>query len=247
MTFTGQSVIITGAAGGIGSALTRSFLSRGARVFATGRKQKKLEDLKDELGAPANLLTAAFDVTDEAGCRDFSRNVREEWRVVDVLVNCAGQFPFTAFDKISYAEWRKICAINLDGPFLVTKYLLPLIKKSHAGRIINISSGSIYVGNPDQCHYVAAKAGLIGLTRSLAKVVGQYGITVNAVTPGLTVTPPVKKHFPKRALAKVAEGRALQRDETADDLAGAVCFLASSDAAFITGQIINVDGGSSFH
>jgi len=247
MTFTGQSVIITGAAGGIGSALTRSFLSRGARVFATGRKQKKLEDLKDELGAPANLLTAAFDVTDEAGCRDFSRNVREEWRVVDVLVNCAGQFPFTAFDKISYAEWRKICAINLDGPFLVTKYLLPLIKKSHAGRIINISSGSIYVGNPDQCHYVAAKAGLIGLTRSLAKVVGQYGITVNAVTPGLTVTPPVKKHFPQKALAKVAEGRALKRDETAEDLVGAVCFLASADAAFITGQIINVDGGSSFH
>ncbi len=247
MTFNGQSVIITGAAGGIGSALTRGFLSRGARVFATGRKQKKLEDLKDELGAPANLFTAAFDVTDEAGCKGFSRRVREEWRVVDVLVNCAGHFPFTAFETISYAEWRKICAINLDGPFLVTQNLLPLIKKSRAGRIINISSGSIYVGNPDQCHYVAAKAGLIGLTRSLAKVVGQYGITVNAVTPGLTLTPPVKKHFSKQMLAKVAQMRALKRDETAEDLVGAVCFLASSDAAFITGQIINVDGGSSFH
>ena len=247
MTFNGQSVIITGAAGGIGSALTRSFLSRGARVFATDRKQQQLEDLKDELGDPANLFTAAFDVTDEAGCKGFSSRVREEWRVADVLVNCAGHFPFTTFEKISYAEWRKICAINLDGPFLVTKNLLPLIKKSRAGRIINISSGSIYVGNPDQCHYVAAKAGLIGLTRSLAKVVGEYGITVNAVTPGLTLTPPVKKHFSKQVLAKVAQMRAIKRDETAEDLVGAVCFLASSDAAFITGQIINVDGGSSFH
>ena len=100
---------------------------------------------------------------------------------------------------------------------------------------------------PEQCPYVAAKAGLIGLTRSLAKVVGEHGITVNAVTPGLTVTAPVKKLFPADALRQAAQSRALKRDEQAEDLVGAVYFLASKDAAFITGQIINVDGGAEFH
>ncbi len=250
MTSTRQSVVITGGAGGIGSALTRGFLSRGARVFAADILPKELDRLREELedsSPPNSLSTATFDVSDEAGCQLFASRVREEWGLVDVLVNCAGYFPFKAFEEISYADWRTICAINLDGPFLVTQNLLPLIKKSKAGRIINISSGSIFGGNPDQCHYVAAKAGLIGLTRSLAKVLGRDNITVNAVTPGLTVTEPVKKMFSKAALSKVAEARALQRDQTAADLVGAVCFLASADAAFITGQIINVDGGSSSH
>jgi len=114
-------------------------------------------------------------------------------------------------------------------------------------KIIFISSASIYAGVAEQCPYVSAKAGLIGLTRSLAKVVGRHGITVNAVTPGLTVTPPVRKLFSSEALAQAAQSRVLQRDEQAEDLVGAVYFLASHDSAFISGQIINVDGGAEFH
>jgi NAD(P)-dependent dehydrogenase (short-subunit alcohol dehydrogenase family) len=158
-----------------------------------------------------------------------------------------GPFPLTPFDKVTYAQWREILAINLDGPFLVTSNLLPLIKASRAGRIVNLSSGSIFAGIPDQCPYLTAKAGLIGFTRSLANVLGEHGITVNAVTPGLTVPPAIKKLFPKEVLAKAAQARALKRDETAEDLVGAICFLASDDAAFITGQILNVDGGNNFH
>ena len=153
----------------------------------------------------------------------------------------------TPFEELTYAQWREIIAINLDGPFLFTHNLLPLLKGSQAGRIIFFSSASIYAGMPEQCPYVAAKAGLIGFTRSLAKVVGEHGITVNAVTPGLTVTTPIKKPFPADALAQAAQSRALKRDEQAEDLVGAVYFLASEDAAFITGQIINVDGGAEFH
>ena len=129
----------------------------------------------------------------------------------------------------------------------MTRSLLPLLKASRAGRIIFFSSASIYGGNAEQCPYVSAKAGLIGLTRSLAKVVGEHGITVNAVTPGLTATAPVKKLFPADVLKQAAQSRVLQRDEQAEDLVGAVYFLASEDAAFITGQIINVDGGAEFH
>ena len=245
--FTGQSVVITGAAGGIGTALVQRFLARGARVFAADRQSDALDRLRDKVGAPGNLLTATLDVSGEAGCQGFADRVRDEWGVVDVLVNAAGYFPLTPFEELTYAKWREILAINLDGPFLVTSNLLPLLKASRAGRIVNISSASIFVGTPEQCPYVTAKAGLIGFTRCLANVVGPHGITVNAVTPGLTVTDPIKKLFPADALAKAAQARALKRDETAEDLVGAVCFLASEDAAFITGQILNVDGGSSFH
>ncbi len=247
MNFKGQSVVITGAAGGIGSALTKRFLSLGARVFATDRSQDALDALRDDLRNPATFFSSAFDISDEARCQEFAARVRDDWGMVDVLVNAAGYFPLTPFDELTYAVWREILAINLDGPFLVTSNLLPLIKRSRAGRIVNIGSASIFAGTPEQCPYVTAKAGLIGFTRSLANVVGEHGITVNAVTPGLTVTAPVKKLFPAAALAEAAQARALKRDEQPEDLVGAVCFLASADAAFITGQILNVDGGSTFH
>ena len=191
--------------------------------------------------------TAGLDVSDESRCGEFAVRLREEWGVVDVLVHAAGYFPLTPFEELTHGQWREIVAINLDGPFLVTRSLLPLLKASRAGRIIFFSSASIYAGMPEQCPYVSAKAGLIGLTRSLAKVVGEHGITVNAVTPGLTVTAPIKKLFPADALAQAAQARALKRHEQAEDLVGAVYFLASEDAAFITGQIINVDGGAEFH
>lgn len=130
--------------------------------------------------------------------------------------------------------------------FLVTRSLLPLIKVSKTGRIINTSSGSIFAGTPDQCHYVTAKAGVIGFTRSLANALGQHNITVNAITPGITDTPPIIALFPAAVLDEQAKARAIKRRETADDLVGTVLFLASDDAAFITGQTINVDGGNNF-
>jgi len=246
MRFSNKFVIVTGAAGGIGSAITRRFLSEGAKVCAVDNRTEALSQLVHDLGSSAALLTIEADVSSEESCKNLSAKVQQTWDAVDILVNNAGKFPVTPFEEISYAEWREVCAINLDGPFLVTRAFLPLIKASKTGRIINTSSGSIFAGTPDQCHYVTAKAGVIGFTRSLANALGQHNITVNAITPGITDTPPILALFPAAVLDKQAEARAIKRRETADDLVGAVIFLASDDAAFIAGQTINVDGGNNF-
>ena len=246
MRFPNKFVIVTGAAGGIGSAIVRRFLSEGAKVCAVDNRTEALNQLVTDLESPDALLAIEADVSSEESCRSLSAKVEQTWGVVDILVNNAGKFPATPFEQISYAEWREVCAINLDGPFLVTRAILPSLKASKAGRIINTSSGSIFAGTPDQCHYVTAKAGVIGFTRSLANVLGEHNITVNAITPGLTDTPPILALFPATVLDEQAQARAIKRRETAEDLVGTVLFLASDDAAFITGQTINVDGGNNF-
>ena len=244
--FSNKFVIVTGAAGGIGSVVTRRFLAEGAKVCAVDNRAKELNQLAADLDSPAALLIVEADVSSEESCRILSDQVKKEWGALDILVNNAGWFPVTPFEEISYNEWRKVCAVNLDSFFLVSRSFLPLLKASSSGRIINTSSGSIFEGTPDQCHYVSAKAGVIGFTRSLAKALGKHNITVNAITPGLTDTPPVLKLFPADVLDKMAKNRAITRRETAEDLFGAFLFLASDDAAFITGQTIQVDGGNSF-
>lgn len=246
MNVSGKFVIVTGAAGGIGAALTRRFLAEGASVCAVDREEEALETLALELGSPPALLTIEADISSEESCGMMAAQIGEAWGVVDVLVNNAGWFPFSEFEGITYAVWRSVMAVNLDGPFLMIQAILPLLKKSRAGRIVNMGSGSVFVGPPNQVHYVSAKAGILGLTRSLANALGQYDITVNIVAPGLTATPALVAALPAAVIDTETQSRALKRRETAEDLVGAVLFLASEDAAFITGQTINVDGGSSF-
>lgn len=140
-------------------------------------------------------------------------------------------------------DWNKVIGINLTGVFLMTKTMLPLMQGRGWGRIVNIGSGSMFEGVAEQTHYVAAKAGVLGFSRCLARVVGRDGITVNVITPGLTATPKVKETMPKAMLDEQIKTRAIQREETGDDLIGTVFFLASTDSDFMTGQTLNVDGG----
>ena len=140
-------------------------------------------------------------------------------------------------------QWRRIIDINLTGVFLMVKAILPLMKGRGWGRIVNIGSASVFLGVAAQTHYVAAKAGVIGFSRSLARALGEEGITVNVVTPGLTLTPVVTDHLPADFIANQVKARAIQRDQAPEDLVGAVFFLASPDAEFMSGQTINVDGG----
>ncbi|MHA7264390.1 SDR family NAD(P)-dependent oxidoreductase [Arthrobacter sp. TMN-37] len=240
-------VLITGAAGGVGTVLVERFLANGDTVLATDAREETLTAWRQRYDADARLAIIAADVSSEediARVADFARSTAGR---IDVLINAAGYFPFSKVEDMTSAQFRKIIDINLTGTFLMAQAVLPLMKGSDAGRIINYGSGSVFDGTAGQAHYVAAKAGIIGFSRSLAREVGGYGITVNVITPGLTVTEAVRDSFPAEILKAQRDARALQRDEVPEDLVGPTLFLASEDASFITGQILNVDGGASMY
>lgn len=246
MKFSNKTAVITGAAGGIGTEITKRFLNEGAKVVAVDLSEEALEKLSAQCDHSENLLLVKTDISSEESTQQLFQKVKDKWNAVDIIINNAGWFPFLEFEKMSYSDWRKVMSINLDGGFLVIKSLWPLLKQSMAGRIINTASGSFFDPPVGQTHYVAAKAGIIGLTRALAVELGDYNITVNAIAPGLTATPIVLQSFPEDLIDKLAEHGALKRRQLPQDLVGAITFLASDDASFITGQTINVDGGRSF-
>jgi NAD(P)-dependent dehydrogenase (short-subunit alcohol dehydrogenase family) len=241
---TNRTVVLTGAAGGIGALLVQRFIANGDLVIATDTSDEALAKLAARVNAGERLLTHVADIADEASCAALADFARSAGGRVDVLVNCAGFFPTQAFDEMTLADWNKIIGINLTGVFLMVKAMLPLMRGRGWGRIINFGSGSMFSGVAEQVHYVTAKAGVLGFTRSLARVVGQDGITVNLVAPGLTLTPAAAKHLPPEIIKAQIAARAIQRDEVGEDLVGTTFFLASPDADFMTGQTLNVDGGA---
>ena len=186
----------------------------------------------------------AGDISHETDCAAVAACAERLAGRVDVLVNVAGWFPVQPFETLGADDFRRVVDVNLTGPFLMIKAVWPLMKGRNWGRVVVVGSASTFEGVPDQVHYVAAKAGLFGLARSLARVMGPEGVTVNVVTPGLTETEPVRTNMPAALMARAIEARALKRAEQPADLVGAVFFLASPDAEFITGQTLNVDGGS---
>lgn len=238
---TGRTVVITGAAGGMGALFVERFLANGDTVIATDMTEQGLAALKDETG---RLHRIAADLTEADDLAALADHARKATGRVDVLVNNAGWFPVRPFEEIEAADWKAVLDINLVAPALLTRALLPLMKGRGWGRIVNIGSGSIYGGVPGQAHYVAAKAGIVGLTRSLARELGNEGITANIVAPGLTLTPKAREVLPKALRDAQIEVRSLKREEVPEDLVGTVFFLASPDADFVTGQSIVVDGGN---
>jgi len=240
--------IITGGGGGLGRVFSLAMTQEGAKVVIAEIDWDKAQAVRDEVqGKGGEVVALKTDVSKEKDTLEMAQKTIERFGRIDILVNNAGIFPMKPWDQITGEEWDHVLATNLKGCFLCAKAVFPHMKKQGKGKIINISSGVYLMGFPNFIHYVSSKAGIIGFTRALAREVGDYGINVNAVTLGLTQTEAVKKLIPEEAAEQLASTQCLKRKEMPEDLAGTILFLASEDSDFITGQIINVDGGWAMH
>ncbi len=236
--------IVTGGAQGIGRAIVDKFSEEGAAVVVADINGKGATDVAS---AQPNAISVTVDVSDPASVEGLVAAAVERFGRLDVLVNNAAIVPFTAWDDIDFAEWRRIMAVNLDGVFLTCRAASDEMRKAGYGRIVNVASNVIVAGTPNLAHYVASKGGVFGFTRALATELGKYGITVNSVAPGLTETEGVMASPHAEAFDFVQALQSIPRHGIASDIAPAVAFLASEQAAWVTGSMLVVDGGHTRH
>ena len=236
-THEGRVALVTGAAQGIGQAIALAFAERGALVIATDRTPPL--ETASKIGSTGYAL--ALDVTEEEQWRSVAAQA-ENIGDVDIVVNNAGYFPNRTIDELDLATWRRTLATNLDAHFLSAKYFLPAMRKRNWGRFVGISSNMVGLAIPGMSHYITTKMGIIGFMRGLANDVASDGITANSVLPGLTNTQATSPQSEEQKRS-TWEQQAIKRLGEPEDVVGAVLFLTSDDAAFITGQAIVVDGG----
>src|ERR1700730_10714870 len=240
--FAGRVAVVTGASRGLGRAAAARLHERGASVAVNVRSRERAELLAKEIGERAFAVPG--DVAADAAPDEIARRTLERVGRIDILVNNAALPLSTRFPDLSADEWRRAFEVNLTAPFLMTKTVLPAMRAQHYGRIINISSSAgRMVSTLGGAHYTASKAGLLGLTRAAAKELGRYGITVNAVCPGLIDTELTREHATAEELERHARGFPIPRLGTAQEVADLVCFLASERAGYITGASVDINGG----
>ncbi|MBV8790487.1 MAG: SDR family oxidoreductase [Pseudolabrys sp.] len=241
--------IVTGGANGIGRAFAKRLADDGVHVavadLADGAATVKMVE-----AAGRKSIYVKCDVSSEDDVKAMAAEVKGKLGAPDIAINCAGIFPQKNFPDMTFADWRKVIATNLDSTFLVSAAFAPGMIQKKWGRIVNMASstlGSVVTGF---AHYVASKGGIVGFTRALATDLAPYGITVNAIAPGLTRSPGTLIRTPRpqfktmdEEFESVAQMQAIKRVEVPEDLVGAMSFLTSDDAAFMTGQTLNVDGG----
>jgi NAD(P)-dependent dehydrogenase (short-subunit alcohol dehydrogenase family) len=240
----GRVAIVTGGARHIGAAYARKLAEEGAAVVIADILDG--EPIANEIRAEGGkALALKIDVANEADTGRMALEAMKAFGRIDILVNNAAIFiniQRHPFYEISAEEWDRVSAVNIKGPFLCAKAVFPQMKEQKSGKIINISSSTAYWGTPNFLHYVASKAALIGMTRSLAREVGEFGICVNAIAPGLVEHE--GQNAPKALTELQLKERSIKRLQTPDDLLGVLTYLASSDSDFVTGQTIVIDGGS---
>ena len=239
----GKVAVTTRASRGLGRAISIKLASLGAKVAINyNRSKERAQQVREEIelqGGEAMLAKA--DVSDALYVRNMMKTITDRWGAIDVLVNNAGICQDRTLAKMTKEEWQKVIDINLTGVFNCAKSALSLIITSQ-GKIINMSSLVGERGNFGQTNYAASKAGIIGFTKALAKEVGRFGVTVNAVAPGFIETN-LTQNLPEEVKNMVVKLTSLGRFGKPDEVAEVVCFLASEKANFITGEIVNIDGG----
>ena len=238
--------IITGAGQGLGRAYARRLAAEGAKVVVAELNADKGQAVAGEVKG----VFVRTDVADEASCEALAAAAVDRLGRIDILVNNAAIFStlkMRPFWEIPLAEWDELMGVNVRGVWLASKAVVPQMRKQGSGRIVNISSGVVHMGRPNYLHYVASKGAVMSMTRAMAKELGEFGINVNTITPGPVYTEvPRATVTPQQREAMVA-AQSIKRAASTRDLEGTVVFLCSDDAAFITGQTINVDGGMNFH
>ena len=240
-----QVAVVTGAAQGMGAAIAGRLAAEGAKVVVSDINLQKVTDVAERINAAANSSTLAMrtDVTKEDEVAKMVEMAIEHYGTVHILVNNAGILYPTRIDNVTKAEWDEVLDVNLNGSFLCSKAVLPIMKENKFGRIVNMSSSAgRSVSTLGGVHYTAAKAGVLGLTRGMAKEVAPFGITVNAICPGLIDTEMARENCSPEQLRAYEESFPIPRLGTPDEVAQLIIFLAT-DAAYITGASIDINGG----
>jgi 3-oxoacyl-[acyl-carrier protein] reductase len=237
---TGKGALVTGASGGIGGAIAKALHAQGATVAISGTNKAKLDALAAALGDRVFVLPC--DLRDRAAVAKLGEEAEKALGKVDILVNNAGITHDNLFMRMKDEEWDDVIAVNLTSVFVLTRTILRNMMRRRYGRIVNIASISGVLGNPGQPNYAASKAGLVGMTKSLAREVSGRGITANCIAPGFISTPMTDALTPKQVEA-IAAAIPAQKFGKPEDVAAAVVFLASDEAGYITGETTHINGG----
>jgi NAD(P)-dependent dehydrogenase (short-subunit alcohol dehydrogenase family) len=245
----GRCVVITGAGGGLGRAFALGFAAAGARVVAADLDSGAAEATAEAVrAAGGGALALGTDVADEPSTQAMAAAALDAFGTIDVLVNNAAVYATIErrpFDEIEVAEWDRVMAVNLRGPWLCAKACAAPLRRQGAGAIVNVSSATVLSGSPHWAHYVASKSALVGLTRVMARELGEHGVRVNALAPGFTLTEASRELIEDAETYGVGRG-AIRRSLQPGDIVGAAVFLASPASALMTGQTLVVDGGRQF-
>ena len=236
----GKKVLVTGASGGIGKAIAIELSSNGADLCLTGRNKSELERLQKLIGGNCEIIIS--DLSKSEGIDELANSAQEKMGQIDILINNAGITRDNLFMRMSEEDWNEVINVNLNSIFKLTKQLIKGMIKRRYGRIINITSVIGVAGGAGQSNYSASKAGIIAMSKSLAQEVGSRSVTVNSIAPGFIETNMTAELSDDRK-QEILNSISIGRLGKPDDIAGAVCFLASDKASYITGQTIHINGG----